>query len=939
MNRPVGFALVTVVVFLALIGFGLLLVGEQNAELSGRASAGEQEAELVYAMEAAVVHTNWELEQKGCSSYENISERFGKFDYQVDFSAPSGSLLDVSVSGTTDHGRQETRWLYAHRSYASSVMTEIVVDTATYIDEAKTTQTKGDDVKIQVTGNPGHDHRALIKADLTAIPASARIDKAELELTVTKAATTADEISVHRITEDWDEDLASWSKRTESNWSTAGGKTSGAVFATFVPTGPAGTKVQVDITSLAREWHAGASNRGLMLSYPLDNGADIHFESDDGVGIRLRVHHSCECGQSCAVDNQITCDANFRPNSLRLEATTNASGHTGIASVSANAQVMGVTFPDGGGFVASAGASLAAYDKQNNPLGTCSPAFDDEVSGLSYVTGGEYAGHLAVLLKNRQVNFIGSSCALSASLNITDSGLDGPTALTYLILPQGAERRNHFLIADEHGNVEVLSPQLAAIESVTLDLPINWAYGLVHVPNQERFLITSGQTDEVYMVALDGTVEQRYDVTRFGREKLGGLTVDLETCDHVLGAMEAGIGSLVFRQPLSMQPLAHWRMDETSGTVAADHIGGHDGAWQGTLEWRPVGGAVQGAIDVDAAEHLLVADDPALRISEAVSISTWIRPRRVDDYHVILSKGTGTQQNYWFGVVFGTPQFLFDDGTYKYEYAPVFLNPGDWHHLAVSYSTVSESIRFYHNGTLVYTAAAGGSLTTGTDPVRIGRSELGGFYEGLIDDLRLFAGELDENDVALLYAEGLPAAGAFIPPADALPPSVCAIQTYADDFESDSFSGDTGTLPWSSDWREVGESDGPYSGDVRLRSSNGNRYVRLRDNNNGGEGVIRKFDMSVFTTATLSFDYAREALGDGHYVSVVVVTSSGEVELGRIERVDGQGTDAIDSFLTSSYSLDAFVDNDELEIKFVTSANMPNTSGMYLDNVTVAGCP
>ncbi|MHC4426578.1 MAG: hypothetical protein ACYSYV_10835 [Planctomycetota bacterium] len=45
--------------------------------------------------------------------------------------------------------------------------------------------------------------------------------------------------------------------------------------------------------------------------------------------------------------------------------------------------------------------------------------------------------------------------------------------------------------------------------------------------------------------------------------------------------------------------VAHWRLDETTGNVAHDSAGGHDGACHGEPLWQPTGGKVGGALEFD----------------------------------------------------------------------------------------------------------------------------------------------------------------------------------------------------------------------------------------------------------------------------------------------------------------------------------------------------
>ena len=59
----------------------------------------------------------------------------------------------------------------------------------------------------------------------------------------------------------------------------------------------------------------------------------------------------------------------------------------------------------------------------------------------------------------------------------------------------------------------------------------------------------------------------------------------------------------------------------------------------------------------------------------------------------------------------------------------------------------------------------------------------------------------------------------------------CSTETFnmADNFPSASYSASSGSTPWSSDWLEAGESDGPSSGYLRVNNSlcSGGNCLRL----------------------------------------------------------------------------------------------------------------
>ena len=92
---------------------------------------------------------------------------------------------------------------------------------------------------------------------------------------------------------------------------------------------------------------------------------------------------------------------------------------------------------------------------------------------------------------------------------------------------------------------------------------------------------------------------------------------------------------------------------------------------------------------------------------------------------------------------------------------------------------------------------------------------------------------------------------------------------YLDQFDTaGSFAGDDGTLSWTNDWQEIGETGGAGAGDVRVADNfcgDGGGNVELTVQSN--KGAWREADLSGATAATLSFDYALVELEvDDHLV-------------------------------------------------------------------------
>jgi len=135
-----------------------------------------------------------------------------------------GADAEVASTTTDDNGNYEFTRGYVCIENELSIQPS---SADSRVKESSPTSTSGSDTYFEVNANiPGHIDRGMVKFDLSSIPSGSTITSAELSLylgyTDAGAGTTRIH-NVHRITEDWTEEGASWNNRGPGNWSSAGG--------------------------------------------------------------------------------------------------------------------------------------------------------------------------------------------------------------------------------------------------------------------------------------------------------------------------------------------------------------------------------------------------------------------------------------------------------------------------------------------------------------------------------------------------------------------------------------------------------------------------------------------------------------------------------------------------------------------------------------------
>jgi serine protease AprX len=159
--------------------------------------------------------------------------------------------------------------------------------------------------------------------------------------------------------------------------------------------------------------------------------------------------------------------------------------------------------------------------------------------------------------------------------------------------------------------------------------------------------------------------------------------------------------------------------------------------------------------------------------------------------------------------------------------------------------------------------------------------------------------------------------------------------TVRDEFNTTNYSGSDGSRAWMGDWQEVGESDGPDSGRVRVRSSYrcaSGDCLRI-----GGDevslnyhGVARTADLRGAVAAQLSFSYRRDIDEDGGELYPMVSNDGGTtwVDLDGISLWYASDWNQ----LYASYDISYLLPAEQIQVRF--AANASELEGyVYIDDV------
>ena len=194
--------------------------------------------------------------------------------------------------------------------------------------------------------------------------------------------------------------------------------------------------------------------------------------------------------------------------------------------------------------------------------------------------------------------------------------------------------------------------------------------------------------------------------------------------------------------------VAHWPLDEGSGTIAVDMSGnGHNGTIGGTANW--VAGQIGLALDFDGSSTYI--DVNGRLVDTTYTLALWLKPRDIPyttDYYAVMHTDDWVTGSVHAHLRNTTSLFNIDINGEPDVTSTTVLQAGEWYHFAVTVDTSADRVaNLYVNGVLENTGT-GGSGTPYLGPLNFGAwTNNQRFYHGLMDDIRIYDHVLSEAEV------------------------------------------------------------------------------------------------------------------------------------------------------------------------------------------------
>ncbi|MHC4587159.1 MAG: LamG domain-containing protein, partial [Planctomycetota bacterium] len=197
--------------------------------------------------------------------------------------------------------------------------------------------------------------------------------------------------------------------------------------------------------------------------------------------------------------------------------------------------------------------------------------------------------------------------------------------------------------------------------------------------------------------------------------------------------------------------VAHWKLDDGSGTTATDSVGSNHGTFVGNPQW--IEGIKVGALDFDGASSVNCGSDTSLDVTGPFSCTIWIRPGTDGNQAVCpLSKAESPNWSWqlrygWSPAPAGFTNIMgwqFNSAARDWVWVHQELAIGEWYHIAASND--GATVKCYLDGVETDSKPMTGFASSNTTFL-IGSDGWNDDWIGAIDDVRLYDHALTEPEI------------------------------------------------------------------------------------------------------------------------------------------------------------------------------------------------
>lgn len=232
--------------------------------------------------------------------------------------------------------------------------------------------------------------------------------------------------------------------------------------------------------------------------------------------------------------------------------------------------------------------------------------------------------------------------------------------------------------------------------------------------------------------------------------------------NRIIGLARAGDYAA---EVLADGPVSYWKLDETSGTTAADSVGGNNGTYTGgyTLNQTGIPSTGRPAVLFNGSSGYVNLGAPAaLNLTAAWTLEAWVYlVSTPNGSGIIAEQHTGSGNVlYEIGFGFSTSGAALTVGYYTgsawYVAAGAGLSLNAWHHVVGTWD--GTTLRLYADGSQVAAATPAAAPVGGVNNMYIGKRHdntgVAPFFPGRIDEAAVYSTALSAERITAHYNAG-----------------------------------------------------------------------------------------------------------------------------------------------------------------------------------------
>jgi hypothetical protein len=255
--------------------------------------------------------------------------------------------------------------------------------------------------------------------------------------------------------------------------------------------------------------------------------------------------------------------------------------------------------------------------------------------------------------------------------------------------------------------------------------------------------------DLLIMIESWGTDDPKCDI---GPMPWGDGVVDAADVDALMKYWGQDVTGLV----------AHWKLDESEGTVAYDSAGTNNANLIGEPVWQSAGGWVDGALELDGIDDGAEASFVLNPAESPFSAFAWVKGGGLDQVIISQAKGEFGRGVNWLRADPSTGNLMTELKCFNENMVPgtdllssTQITDGQWHHVGLVWDLFGTRILYVDGIEVAKNTMQEGSFGFGEDGgIHIGFQasilHRPGYWSGLIDDVRIYNRALSGEEITAI---------------------------------------------------------------------------------------------------------------------------------------------------------------------------------------------